>query len=105
MDEQLLTMADLARRWQVHPTTIRNWINEGKLDPIKHLLPTVRFHPDYIRQIEEVTPGKMSFVERRKLKNEIEQLQKENEELKKATRTVYREFAKFMDLGLKEACQ
>lgn len=43
----LLTVEDLAKRWQVNERTIRKYIENGTLGPCKNV-PGIRFNPVYI---------------------------------------------------------
>ena len=80
---QLLTQKDLAERWQVSVDTIERYRKEGVITPCKRLLPTIRFTLQHIEEIEGVKLERFSPLERRKMEREIEQLRKENTELKK----------------------
>lgn len=51
-DQQLLTVKELAARWNVHPRTIRRKIEAKKLKPIR-IGRSVRFHPS----VAELGPG------------------------------------------------
>jgi excisionase family DNA binding protein len=51
MAARLLTYEDVSERWQVPLTTLRVWVMEGKLKPIK-LGRLVRFLESYVAQIE-----------------------------------------------------
>ena len=51
MNIKLLSYKDLSERWQVPINTLRYWVMEGKLKPIK-LGILVRFNPSYIEDIE-----------------------------------------------------
>lgn len=51
MNEKLLSYKDLSKRWQVPVNTLRIWVMENKLKPIK-LGRLVRFHENYIIKIE-----------------------------------------------------
>ena len=95
--ETLLTMSDVAKRWQLHPSTIRNWVNDGTLTPVKGI-PTVRFSLSYIQKIEEVQIDKLSPLERKRLENEIERLQQENERLRDATRAIFQQASQVMGI-------
>lgn len=71
---QLLTIDDLAKRWQVNKSTINNYMSEGIISKVENLK-SVRFNP---RQIE-VVEGKL---DERKTWREIE-LEEEVEGLKR----------------------
>jgi excisionase family DNA binding protein len=51
-DQQLLTVDELADRWNVHPRTIRRKIEAGKITPIR-IGRSVRIHPS----VAELDPG------------------------------------------------
>ncbi|KPU43018.1 chromosome-anchoring protein RacA [Oxobacter pfennigii] len=72
--DKLLTKKDLAERWQVSTKTIENWVKEGKLTPCRNIPGDMRFHPDYITELEGVKLDKFSPLERRKMEREIEEL-------------------------------
>lgn len=70
---KLLTKKDVAERWQVSPQTIDNYIADKILVPIKGI-PSVRFNPQYIAELEGTKLEKFSPLERRKLEREIDEL-------------------------------
>lgn len=70
--EQLLTKKDLAKRWQVSLPTIDNYITDGILTPIKNI-PSIRFNPKYIAEIEGIKLEKHSPLEWRRVERELEQ--------------------------------
>ena len=74
MKTVLLSIADLAERWQCNTRTISKYISEGKLQPCIGL-PKVLFREDYIEQLEGVKLDRLSPLERRKLVNKIEELE------------------------------
>ena len=78
---KLLTQQDLANRWQVSVRAIENWRKEGILQPVKGI-PAIRFTPEYVAQLEGVELKKTSPLELKRLERELEELRKENEELK-----------------------
>lgn len=51
MSKKLLSYKDLSTRWQVPVNTLRIWVMENRLKPIK-LGRLVRFHESYILEIE-----------------------------------------------------
>jgi len=79
--EKLLTKQDLADRWQVTVRTIENWIKDGTLAPVKGI-PTVRFNPVYIAELEGIKMDKFSPLERRKLERELAEASQERDFLK-----------------------
>jgi hypothetical protein len=52
MSQKLLTYKDLAERWQKSVGTLRYWVMEKKLKPLK-LRRAVRFKESYILECEE----------------------------------------------------
>lgn len=83
--DMLLTVSDLAKRWQKDERTIRRYIADGTITPCKGV-PGVMFHPKYIAELEGIELEKHSVFEFRKLQNSNTELKKENEELKSALR-------------------
>jgi hypothetical protein len=51
MATRLLSYKDLSERWQIPVNTLRIWVMEKKLKPLK-LVRAVRFHEAYIRELE-----------------------------------------------------
>lgn len=84
-NETLLTVINLAKRWQKDERTIRRYIADGILTPCKGV-PGIMFHPKYIAELEGVELDRFSPFEKRKMQNELDNLTKENEELKKLLR-------------------
>lgn len=100
--DKLLTKQDLATRWQVSKTTIDRWVDDGVISPVKGL-PSKRFNPEHILQLEGTEIGRLSPLERKRLLKEIEQLEREkeelereNEELKDYIRLIFGHGVKFM---------
>lgn len=81
MEGKLLTQQDLADRWQVTTTTIKNWRLQGIIQPVKGI-PTIRFAEEYIAELEGVKLEKVSPLQVRRLERELEETKKENEKLK-----------------------
>jgi hypothetical protein len=52
MSQKLLSYKDLSARWQIPINTLRIWVMEKKLKPLK-LVRAVRFHESYILELEE----------------------------------------------------
>ena len=102
MADKLLTQQDLADRWQVSVRAIENWRREGVLQPAKGV-PAIRFHPDYIAELEGVELKKTSPLQVKRLEREIEELKKENGELKGIIARVLAEASKVMMSSRKEA--
>jgi hypothetical protein len=70
--EQLLTKKDLAERWQVSEQTIDEYREKGIIKQVPKI-PSVRFNPQHIAEIEETKLDRFSPIERRKLEREIEE--------------------------------
>ena len=51
--KDLLTQSELAQRWQVTEESIRNWRNEGIIQPAKGV-PVIRFTMQHILELEGV---------------------------------------------------
>ena len=94
---KLLTQQDLAARWQVTVRAIENWRKEGILQPAKGV-PLIRFTPEYIAQLEGIGLKKTSPFYVRKLEQEMETVQKENEELKGILARILAEASKVIDM-------
>ena len=100
---KLLTQQDLADRWQVTKRTIEKWREEGVLQPAKGV-PAIRFTPEYIAELEGIELKATSPLQVKRLEREIEDLKKENEELKGIIARVLAETSKVVSLNGKEAC-
>lgn len=95
--DKLLTQKDLAKRWQVTEATIKNWRDEGILQPVKGI-PVIRFTEQYIAELEGVKLERFSPLERRRMERRLEQLEKENGELKGIISKVLAETSKVINL-------
>lgn len=95
--EKLLTQKDLAERWQVTEESIRNWRNEGIIQTAKGV-PIIRFTTQHILELEGVQLEKFSPLLKRKLEREIEELQEENQKLKRIIGNVLRETSEVIGL-------
>jgi hypothetical protein len=73
-----LTKNDLCKRWQLSLQTINTYIEDGIITPIR--LPSVRFHPKHIAELEKVKLEKFSPLERRRLEKELEYWKKRAED-------------------------
>ena len=82
MEYKLLTQAELAERWQVTEESIRNWRNQGILQPAKGI-PVIRFSVPYILELEGVRLEQFSPLLKRRMEREMEELKRENQRLKK----------------------
>lgn len=85
-DFKLLTVKDLAKRWQCNEVTIRGYVSDGIIKPCKGV-PGVKFHPRHIEKLEGVELERFSPLERRRLEREVEELKElvrlQNETLRK----------------------
>ncbi len=81
--EKLLTKKDLAERWQVSPQTIDNYIADKIIIPIKGI-PSIRFNPHHISELEGTRFEKFSTLERRRLERELEELKTRAENAEEA---------------------
>lgn len=95
--DKLLTQKDLAKRWQVTEATIKNWRDEGILQPVKGI-PVIRFTEQYVLELEGVKLERFSPLERRRMERRLEQLEKENGELKGIISKVLAETSKVINL-------
>jgi len=82
--DMLLTKKDLAEKWQVSEKAIDDYRNKGIITAVKGL-PSVRFTPQHIAEIEGTKLERFSPIERRRLEREIEVLKLQ---LKKAEETI-----------------
>lgn len=85
MDDILLTVSDLAKRWQVSEKTIRSYIENETLVPCKGI-PSIRFSPQYIAELEGIELEKFTQLKRKQLQKEINTLKQQNETLKNLLR-------------------
>ncbi len=83
--EVLLSVNDLAKKWQKDERTIRKYIAYGTITACKGVT-GVMFHPKYITELEGIEFEKFTQLERKKIQNENNALKKENEELKSLLR-------------------
>lgn len=81
MEKKFLTVKDLAKRWNCSEGAIREHIRNGIISP-SNVPITNRFDPDYIAEIEGTKLEKFSPLLKRRMERDIEELKKENEELK-----------------------
>ncbi len=95
--DKLLTQKDLAKRWQVTEATIKNWRDEGILQPVKGI-PVIRFTEQYVSELEGVKLERFSPLEKRRMERRLEQLEKENEVLKGIISEVLASTAKVVNL-------
>ncbi|MFV3013499.1 histidine kinase [Clostridium botulinum] len=81
MDNKLLTQKDLAERWQVSVKAIESYRQQGVITPVEGL-PSIRFNPQHIAELEGTKLERFSPLERRRMERELEQIKQENEKLK-----------------------
>lgn len=105
MEEKLLSKKELATRWGVTPVTIDRWIQDKIVTPAKGI-PSIRFTPQHIAELEGVKLDKFSPLERKRIekeKEELEQriitLQSENTELKEYVRAIVGNGVRFINIG------
>lgn len=83
---QLLTVKDLAKRWQCSERAIREYVADGTVTQCKGV-PGVKFHPRHIEKLEGVEIERFSPLERRRLERELEELRElvklQSEQLRK----------------------
>lgn len=85
MEDVLLKVSDLAKKWQVTEKTIRDYISNETIIPCKGI-PCIRFSPKYIAELEGMELEKFTQLERRKMQKEIDQLKEENAEFRNLLR-------------------
>ena len=103
MATQLLTVKDLANRWQKDPVSIRRYIQDGIITPCAGV-PGTMFRPDYIERLEGVEINPMSSLERKKLLKQIEELKFQNNQLKAVMSNILAESSKVIQFeGIKNA--
>lgn len=102
--DKLLTKKDLAERWQVTTATIDRWMSDKIITPVKGI-PSIRFNPYHILELEGVKIDKLSPLERKRLEKEIQELkdritelEKENIEMKEYIRDVFTGASRFMGI-------
>lgn len=82
--QTIYSVNELAERWGLHPSSVRQMENEGKLHRLPDI-PGVRFSAAEVLQLESI--GKdvepLTVWERRKLEADNRQLKEENAELKR----------------------
>ena len=71
--DRLLTKKDLATKWQVSEKAIDDYRIKGIITAVKGI-PSVRFTPQHIADIEGIRLERFSPLERKKLEREIDEL-------------------------------
>lgn len=79
--DKLLTQQNLAERWQVDVSTIKNWRQDGIIQQAKGI-PAIRFTEQHILELEGVKLDKLSPLERRRLEREIKELEIQNQKMR-----------------------
>lgn len=96
--ERLFTQQDLAERWKVDVSTIKNWRQDGILTPAKGI-PAIRFTEQHILELEGVKLEKISPIMYRRLEREKEELEEEVTRLKQIISNVVVEIAPYIKVG------
>jgi DNA-directed RNA polymerase specialized sigma54-like protein len=105
MEEKLLSKKDLAKKWGVTTATIDRWIQDKVITPAKGI-PSIRFTPQHIAELEGVKIDRFSPLERKRLEKEkeelqckIDSLQSENTELKEYVKSIVGNGVRFINVG------
>ena len=85
MENTLLTVNDLAKRWQLSEKTIRLYVESDVLVPCKGI-PAIRFSYQYILMLEGIELEKFTQLQRKQMQKEIDSLKHQNEILKNLLR-------------------
>lgn len=94
---KLLTVKDLAKRWNKDEGTIRRYISEGTISPCEGV-PGNMFHPNYIEKLEGVELERFSPIEKRRLERENAELKKKYENIKIILANILAESSKVINL-------
>ena len=70
---ELLTKADLAKRWKVSEQTIDEYREKGIIKKVSKI-PSIRFNLQQIEELEGTKLDRFSPIERKKLERQIEML-------------------------------
>ena len=98
--KEVLTRAELAKRWSVDVKTIANWEKEGIIQRID-AIPLPRYSLEFIMKIEVLNEiNKFSPLERQKLENEVKDLRKENNILRNILNNIFIECSKYIKYKL-----
>ena len=94
---QLLTVKQVAKRWQKDESTIKRYIKEGKLQPCKEV-PGNMFREEYLDKLEGMDLEKCTALEVRRIRKENEKLKEENallkEEFNKISQIIFKHLYK-----------
>ncbi|MBU6134907.1 histidine kinase [Clostridium tertium] len=96
-DFKLLSVKELAKRWDKDESTIRRYINDRILTPCSGV-PGNMFHPKYIAELEGVELEKFSPLEKRRLEKENEEFRTKYENIKKILCNILVESSKVITL-------
>lgn len=94
---KLLSVKELAKRWDKDESTIRRYISEGILTPCGGV-PGNMFHPKYISELEGVELERFSPIEKRRLERENQELKLRYENIKKILSNILAESSKVITL-------
>jgi len=85
-------------------TTINRWVDDKVITPVKGI-PSIRFNPYHILELEGVKIDRLSPLERKKLEKEIQELkdritelEKENTEMQEYIRHVFTGASRFIGI-------
>lgn len=98
MNYKLLTVKDLAERWQKDEGTIRRYVKEGVLSPCEGV-PGMMFSPAYISKLEGTELERFSPLERKRLENERDMYEKKYEDMKVIITNVLIEVSKVINIA------
>lgn len=87
MDRILLGRESLSKRWDVSIQTIIKYEQDGIIARISSI-PSPRYHIEEIERIEGYETNPLSPLERKRLENRIELLEKENARLKETIKQI-----------------
>ena len=105
VEEKLFTKQDIATRWKLTIKTINTYIADGILIPAKGI-PSIRFTPQHIAELEGIEINKFSPLERKRmlrevkeLENKITDLENKNLELKEYVASIVGNGVRLIGLG------
>lgn len=94
---KLLSVKELAKRWDKDESTIRRYISDGILTTCSRV-PGNMFHPKYIAELEGFELERFSPLEKRRLERENEELRIKYENIKKILCNILVESSKVITL-------
>lgn len=77
MEQTLLSREDLAERWHTSTKSIQRYEEDGIITRVPKL-PVPRYNINQILKLEGTELNPLSPIERRRMQNRIEELEKEN---------------------------